>query len=92
MPEETPANPALEIISDEEADIVKGAHRWKIQGGLARRIVSAYRHCLGHPDTGPADAALYLWGLTDGLHHAALVQAEDILERSRERRLDAPHF
>lgn len=92
MNADAPLNPTLEIISDTEADIVKGDARWKLKGGLARRIIIAYRHCLSHPDTGPADAVLYLWGLTDGLHHAAQVQAEDTLERLNSRRLDAPDF
>jgi hypothetical protein len=80
-----PDQPTLEIISDTEADIVKGDARWKLKGGMARRIIIAYRHCLGHPNTGPTDAALYLWGLADGLHHAALVSAEDTIDRLGRR-------
>jgi hypothetical protein len=83
-------NPTLEIFSAQEADIVKGDTRWKLKGGRAAAIIWAYRHCLEHPDTGERDAALYLWGLTNGLHHAAVVQAEETLERLQNRRLDQP--
>lgn len=86
----TDATPTLDILGDAEADIVKGEARWKLKGGSAASIIWAYRHCLGHPGTGERDAALYLWGLTDGLRHAALVRAEETLERARNLRLDDP--
>jgi hypothetical protein len=74
-------NPTLEIISDTEADLVKGKSRYKLTGGHAASVIWAYRHCLEHPGTGERDAALYLWGLTSGLRHAAMVYAEDTLKR-----------
>lgn len=77
--------PTLKIISDTEADIIKGDARLKIRGGAAARIIAAYRHCLTHKDSGKADAALYLWGLLDGMHHSALTQAEEIINRRKER-------
>ena len=81
-------NPTLEIISDTEADIVKGSVRWKLMGGLASVIITNYRHCLTHAETGANDAAFYLWGLTNGLHHAYTIQAEHAIERAARRRLD----
>jgi hypothetical protein len=74
-------NPTLEIISDSEADIVRGASRYKLIGGRAAQIIWAYRHCLEHPGTGEQDAALFLWGLGEGISHGALVVAENVLKR-----------
>jgi hypothetical protein len=78
--------PTLEIISDTEADIVKGPARWKLKGGAARQIIAAWCHCRDHAGTGETDAALYLWGLTHGLHHAALTPAQETIERCRKAR------
>lgn len=82
-------NPTLEIISDTEADIVKGAARYKLIGGLAPAIIDNYRHCLSHAETGQTDAAMYLWGLTNGLHHAWAIQLEQAIERAASHRLNA---
>lgn len=71
-------NPTLEIISEGEADIVKGGDRWKLKGGQAAAIIATYRHMQTHSG---AWSAVYLMGVIDGLHHAALIYAEETIER-----------
>lgn len=84
------SNPRLEIVGDDSAVIVQGDTRFELKGPGARAIVSAYRHCLSHDGTGQADAALYLWGLIDGLRYDVFNRADELAERTREhsRELD----
>jgi hypothetical protein len=82
----------LDIFSDTEAFIYNRGKRWKLEGGLAANIIANYRHCLTHAETGETDAALYLWGLIDGLHHSAFIHAQETIERLSSRQLASPEL
>jgi hypothetical protein len=91
--EEIPAvieRPTLEIVSDELAVIRKGTHSYELRGGIATHIIANYRHCLTHEDRGEQDAALFLWGLVNGLEHAHVTTLEREVEAIRTRRIIAP--
>jgi hypothetical protein len=67
--------PVLEITADDAAAIVRGPHRYEMRGPDAAAVIRAYRHLATHQGTGAVDAALYLWGVIDGLRYAALAAA-----------------
>jgi hypothetical protein len=78
-------NPTLEVHTSDEADIVNGDSRFKLSGPRAAGIIAIYQHCRDHADTGPADAALFLWGVIEGLHYSWLAETENMLKIARQR-------
>ena len=92
MTDEPENQPRFVIHADNRATIERGGAQYELTGAFARVIIASWRHCAGHPDTGPADAALYLWGVINGMQYQQQMEAERLIEECRRNRAQAAEY
>jgi hypothetical protein len=81
---------SLDILSDTEADIVTNDKRFRLSGDSARAIIGIYRHCRDDPRHGPTDAALFLWGVVEGMAYWQAKELDALVTNIRARRERGP--
>jgi hypothetical protein len=86
MTDEPESQPRFVVHADDRATVERGGAKYELSGAFARVIIASWRHCAEHPSTGPTDAALYLWGVINGMQYQQMREAEKLIEESRRNR------